>query len=269
MKTALIPEFEQERLKALSEYRILGTRPEQSYDDITHMASLVCETPIALLSLVDSERQWFKSKVGIEAEETPRDWSFCAHAIHTDQPLIVTDALRDDRFVDNPLVCGDPKIRFYAGFPLNNEAEHRIGTLCVIDRKPSQLSDNQIQIMKALSRQVVSFLDLRKRSINLLESFCSVGKSTGIISTCSYCRKAKDESGSWVHLDQYLAKRSTLNFSHGICDSCIEEHFPEVLEAWQAESRESGEDVRESAQVIEDDDLFKPVVDLSRSSLSP
>ena len=122
----------------------------------------------------------------------------------------------------------------------------------MIDRKPSQLSDNQLKIMEALSRQVVAFLDLRKRSINLLESFCSESKPSGIISTCSYCRKAKDERGDWVHLDQYLAKRSTLNFSHGICDSCIEEHFPEVLEAWQAESRESGKDVQKPAQVISD-----------------
>ena len=253
MKTALIPEFEQERLKALSEYRILGTRPEQSYDDITHMASLVCETPIALLSLVDSDRQWFKSKVGIDAEETPRDWSFCAHAIHTDQPLIVTDALQDERFVDNPLVCGDPKIRFYAGFPLNNDAEHRIGTLCVIDRKPNKLSGNQLQIMQALSRQVVAFLDLRKRSINLLDSFCLESTPSGIISTCSYCRKAKDEKGDWVHLDQYLSRRSTLSFSHGICDNCIEEHFPEVLDAWQAETRKDGEPDPTPAQVLDDE----------------
>ena len=253
MKTALIPENEQARLRALSEYRILGTRPEESYDDITRMASLVCGTPIALLSLVDADRQWFKSKVGIDAEETPRDWSFCAHAIHTDQPLIVADALEDDRFIDNPLVCGDPKIRFYAGFPLNNDTSHRIGTLCVIDRKPNHLKDNQLQIMEALSRQVVAFLDLRKRSINLLESFCSEGKPPGIISTCSYCRKAKDERGQWVYLDQYLSQRSTLHFSHGICDSCIEEHVPEVLEAWQAghNNREQPEPAPKPAQIIE------------------
>jgi hypothetical protein len=106
--------------------------------------------------------------------------------------------------------------------------------------------------MEALSRQVVAFLDLRKRSINLLESFCSESQPSGIIATCSYCRKAKDEKGAWVHLDQYLSKRSTLSFSHGICDSCIEEHFPEVLEAWQAESRKAGEKDQKRSQILDD-----------------
>ena len=95
---------EAERLKALSEYRMLGTKPEQTYDDITEIAARVCEAPIALISLVDSERQWFKSKVGTDVEETPRDWSFCAHAIEDSEPLIVEDALADHRFADNPLV---------------------------------------------------------------------------------------------------------------------------------------------------------------------
>lgn len=248
MEPALIPENEQERLKALSEYRILGTRPEQSYDDITRMASLVCRTPISLMSLVDSKRQWFKSKVGITADETPRDWSFCAHAIHNDQPLIVNDALNDERFVDNPLVCGDPKIRFYAGFPLNNDEAHRIGTLCVIDRRPNHLSEDQMQIMEALARQVVVFLDLRKRSIKLLESFCSSDKPPGMISTCSYCRKARDERGHWIYLDQFLSQRTNLNFSHGICDSCIEEHFPEVVEAWTTGLHTSEHDLQMASE---------------------
>ena len=236
MKAARFPDNEHARLKALSEYRILGTQPEQTYDDITTMASLVCNTPIALLSLVDADRQWFKSKVGVAAEETPRDWSFCAHAIHSSNPLIVHDALDDERFHDNPLVCGDPKIRFYAGFPLNNDKDHRIGTLCVIDRQPGDLSERQLEIMTTLSRQVVSFLDLRKRSIHLVESFCSMGKPPGMISTCSYCRKVKDDRGLWVYLDQFLSERSDLHFSHGICDGCIEEHFPEVVNAWAAEN---------------------------------
>ena len=235
MKPACIPDNEQERLQALHEYRILGTKPEQSYNDLTTIASEVCNTPISLLSLVDQNRQWFKAKVGVEASETPRDWSFCAHAIQSTDPLIVEDALNDERFSDNPLVSGDPNIRFYAGFPLQNNEFHRIGTLCVIDREPKTLTKTQINVMEALARQAVAFLELRKRSITLLESFCQLTNSQGIISTCSYCRKAKNEDGHWQHLDQYLSKRSTLSFSHGICDACIEVQFPEVLEIWQQE----------------------------------
>ena len=152
MKVPEIPINEAERLKALSEYRILGTKPEQSYDDITKIASLTCETPIALLSLVDTDRQWFKAKVGVDVEETVRDWSFCAHAIHSPEPLIIEDALQDERFVDNPLVQGEPQIRLYAGFPLQNDQNHRIGTLCVIDRKPHGLTDVQCKIMDASTR---------------------------------------------------------------------------------------------------------------------
>ena len=237
MKKPEIPINESERLIALNEYRILGTKPEENYDDITKIASLTCGTPIALLSLVDSNRQWFKAKVGIEAEETVRDWSFCAHAIHSSEPLIVEDALKDERFFDNPLVRGEPKIRLYAGFPLQNDENLRIGTLCVIDREPHGLSDTQFNIMQSLSRQAVAFLELRKRSINLIESFCSHTDEGSFISTCSYCRKAKDTEGHWQHLDQYLSTRTNLNFSHGICDACIEEHFPDVLEVWETEKK--------------------------------
>ena len=235
IKAAALAENESERLKALHEYRILGTSPEQSYDDITTIASETCHTPIALLSLVDADRQWFKSRVGLEADETPRDWSFCAHAILSPEPLIVQDALSDDRFRDNPLVKGDPKIRLYAGFPLQNHEDHRIGTLCVIDREPRDLSASQCKIMEALARQAVAFLELRKRSIRLLDSVSQIESRNGMISTCSYCRKAKDDRGLWMHLDQYLSQRTSLSFSHGICDSCMEEHFPEVAEVWKQE----------------------------------
>ena len=243
LKTPEIPENESERLRALSEYRILGTKPEQNYDDITRIASLTCETPIALLSLVDTNRQWFKSKVGVDVEETVRDWSFCAHAIHSSEPLIIEDALRDERFVDNPLVQGDPQIRLYAGFPLQNDANHRIGTLCVIDRKPHGLTDVQCNVMESLARQAVSFLELRKRSIKLIESFCSLKDAGGFITACSYCRKAKDDNGHWMHLDKYLSTRTNLNFSHGICDTCIEEHFPDVLDAWRTEAQSKAQKI--------------------------
>ena len=111
---------EENRLKALAEYRILGTQPESCYDDITQIAASTCNVPISLMTLVDKDRQWFKSKVGFETKETRRDWSFCTHAIKENHPLIINDAYQDERFINNPLVTGDPKIRFYAGFRLRN-----------------------------------------------------------------------------------------------------------------------------------------------------
>ena len=145
----LIPKKEEEerRLKALAEYRILGTKPESCYDDITKIAASTCNVPISLMTLVDKEKQWFKSKVGLEINETKRDWSFCTHAIQENSPLIIQDALQDKRFINNPLVTGDPKIRFYAGFPLKNRDGNKLGTLCVIDRKPGNLSPKQYNVM--------------------------------------------------------------------------------------------------------------------------
>ena len=223
---------EEERLRALAEYRILGTEPEQCYDDITKIASLTCGTPISLMSLVDTDRQWFKSKCGLETRETSRDVSFCAHAIASPEPLIVEDALLDDRFRLNPLVVEDPKIRLYAGFPLQTPNDQRIGTLCVIDSKPGHLSDEQHRIMEALSRQVVTLLELRKRSIRLLDALTHMHNMEGILTTCSYCKEVRDSDGEWQHLEKYLSKISDIRFSHGICDLCMEKHFPDVLEVW-------------------------------------
>ena len=153
-------EEEEKRLRALAEYRILGTKPEACYDDIIKMASSICNVPISLMTLVDKDRQWFKAKVGLEISETRRDWSFCTHAIKENSPLIIHDALQDERFINNPLVTGVPNIRFYAGFPLRNTDGNKLGTLCVIDRKPGNLTSQQFNIMEILSRQIVSFLDL-------------------------------------------------------------------------------------------------------------
>ena len=155
-------ECETSRLKALYQYGILDTAPEAAFDDVTELAAQICETPIALVSLLDHDRQWFKSKIGLAVSETPRTLAFCHHAILQSEPLIVQDALTDDRFANNPLVAGNPKIRFYAGIPLTTPDSYRIGTLCVIDRRPRQLSPGQIRALQALSRQVVSQLELRR-----------------------------------------------------------------------------------------------------------
>ena len=225
-------EEEEKRLKALAEYRILGTEPESCYDDITKIAARTCNVPISLMTLVDKDRQWFKSKVGFQTNETRRDWSFCTHAIKEDNPLIVEDACLDKRFVDNPLVTGDPKIRFYAGFPLKNNEGNKLGTLCVIDRKAGSLNKVQFSIMELLAKQIVSFLELRKRSLNLLDALSHLHNQEGILSVCSYCREVRNKDGDWQHIEKYLSNVSDIKFSHGVCDSCMERHFPDVVEAW-------------------------------------
>lgn len=168
MKPAIIPQNEEERLKILNSYKILDTLPEEDYDDIVKIASSICSTPIALISLVDKDRQWFKSKQGLKVSETPRDFAFCAHSIlNPDELLIVNDAKKDDRFSDNPLTTQDPNITFYAGAPLKVSEDHAIGTLCVIDNKPNDLNQTQKDALKLLSKQIVSLLDLRKRNNEL------------------------------------------------------------------------------------------------------
>ena len=164
------PANEEARIAALDKYAILDTDPEQSFDDLTLLASFVCNTPIALISLVDEDRQWFKSRIGIEASETSREIAFCSSAILQPDVFVVPDALADDRFRDNPLVVSDPHIRFYAGAPLINEDGYALGTLCVVDRAPRELAPDQKEALKALSRLVLAQMEFRRNLILLKEA---------------------------------------------------------------------------------------------------
>ena len=167
MKVSPLPENEKERLEELRSYQILDSEPEQDFDDIVELASQLCDSPIALITLIDESRQWLKAKIGIDISETTRGMAFCAHAIHDNDIMIIRNATQDDRFHDNPLVTGDPHIRFYAGMPLITSKGFKLGTLCVIDQKPKDLSELQLKALRILGKQVVNLLELRIRNLEL------------------------------------------------------------------------------------------------------
>lgn len=159
---------ESERLKDLDSYAVIDTLPEDEYDELTYLASQICDAPISLISLLDNKRQWFKSHYGTEFTETPREIAFCAHAIlNPDEVFIIQDARNDHRFFDNPLVVEEPNVVFYAGAPLVSQNGLPLGTLCVIDNKPNELSVSQVKSLKALSNQAMKLLELRKKKKQL------------------------------------------------------------------------------------------------------
>ena len=164
---APLPEDESSRLEALRSFGVLDTDQEEAFDDISRLAAHICYTPVALISFVDSDRQWFKSRVGFSPQETSRDVSFCAHAILQPGPSVVRDTLDDTRFRDNPLVLSTPYIRFYAGSPLTSAEGFRLGTLCVLDTVPRELRPEQVNALRMLSNQVMALLDLRRTVIYL------------------------------------------------------------------------------------------------------
>lgn len=161
MEKANAANDEASRLEALRQLEIMDTEPESDLDEIVQLASSLCNTPISLITLLDDHRQWFKAKTGLNVQETHRDFAFCAHAIHQDDIMEVEDATRDARFVANPLVTGDPSIRFYAGMPLVTNAGFKLGTLCVIDRKPKLLTHDQKVALRTLAKQVIKQFELR------------------------------------------------------------------------------------------------------------
>ena len=165
----LPPEYEVRRLQVLRSYQVLGTPEEQEFDDITALAAQICGTPMALITLVDESSQWFKAKVGLEATGTPREHAFCTHALQQRSLLVVPDATRDERFANNPLVTGEPSIRFYAGAPLVAPGGEVLGTLCVIDQTVRELTPLQTRALTLLAREVMTHLELRM-SVRILKA---------------------------------------------------------------------------------------------------
>lgn len=227
MLKELVPPNEKERVAALKSYRILDSSAEQAYDDLTQIASAVCGVPISLITLIDQDRQWFKSNVGLGITETTRSASFCKYTILSDKLLIIPDATLDDRTANNPYVTSEPKIRFYAGAPLVTPDGFVLGSLCVIDRTPRELSHCQLDILKRLSNQVVQLMEYRRVSGLLAESLEHIHRVRKILPICSHCKSIRSEDGHWYGLEEY-AKQLSVDFSHSICPNCFENEYTEL-----------------------------------------
>jgi GAF domain-containing protein len=209
----------------------MDTAPERSYDAITELASFICGSPIALLSLVEKERQWFKAKVGLDVHETPREYSFCAHAIAQGSLMVVEDATTDVRFSNNPFVTGDPNIRFYAGAPLITSDGHGVGSLCVIDRMPRKLTAEQGSALEKLAALVITQLELRRVSRQLAEAATNIKTLSGLVPICAHCKSIRDDENYWQTVEAYVSAHTEARFSHGICPDCVQKHYPEVMTA--------------------------------------
>jgi GAF domain-containing protein len=222
-----LPSADELRLAALREYQIMDTPPEETFNDISQLTSFICGTPIALITLLDLDRQWFKARVGLEATETPIDQAFCAHAIKQEKVFLVPDATKDVRFADNPLVTGGPMIRFYAGAPLITPHGVPLGTLCAIDRKPREFSPEQQAALEALARQVIMALELRL-TVTALDMAQAekkmaedeVAELRNLLPMCAWCRKIRDDEQLWHGVEEYLTTHTDTRFSHGICPTC-------------------------------------------------
>jgi GAF domain-containing protein len=224
---APIPENETQRLNALRRYQVLDTAPEQAFDDVTRLASYICQTPMATVSLVDGDRQWFKSRIGVGYSETPRDEAVCAHTILETDTLVIEDLMADSRFSGNAGIKAR-HLRFYAGAPLITPDRFALGAICVLDQRPRTLTDEQTGALKRLSSLVVNLLELRRTSAALAESLSSVRTLADLLPICCYCKNIRNDKGYWERVDAYITSRTDAVFSHGICPECMKKHFPEA-----------------------------------------
>lgn len=222
MQAPVIPEQERQRLDGLRRLAILDSTAEERFDRITRMARNMFEVPISLISLVDEERQWFKSRCGLDAQETPRDISFCGHAILGEGIFVVEDATRDPRFADNPLVLGAPHIRFYAGAPLHIAGGYKVGTLCLIDRRPRQLDERQRALLMDLAGMVEH--ELAAIQLAILDELTGITNRRGFIMLGQKCLQLSHRQGreaSLLFLDLNRFKEINDTLGHEVGDDAL------------------------------------------------
>lgn len=217
MQIAPLPPNEASRLLALQGYQILDTPPDPDLDNLVQLAATLCEVPISLVSLSDAERQWFKAKIGLGVSEAPRDVAFCSHALTSPDALVIPDTLADPRFDDNPLVQGDPHIRFYAGMPLESPEGYRLGTLCVMDREPRTLTEVQRSTLFALAKQVMRVIEQHRQIVQLQEMHVLNGRLVSLLGD-----KLKEPMNNTDVLLRLLDRESQL--TPGLRQACLALH---------------------------------------------
>lgn len=216
-------EYEAARLDALRNLDVLDTEPEPAFDDLARVAALICRTPVALVSLIDDTRQWFKARIGIDAHQTPRSVAFCDHAIRSPEAvMVVQDATEDVRFRDNPLVTGEPSIRFYAGAPLVTGDGFPVGTLCAIDQRPRTLSPEQTDALAVLARQVVTQLELRRANAALQELHDEARLPPECaVTMCAWTNTLRVGGGPWMSVESFLRNKIRVDVVHGVSDEAL------------------------------------------------
>jgi GAF domain-containing protein len=221
-----VPLQEAERLEALRRFRILDTDPDAAFDDLAAIASEISGRPVALVTLVDEERQWFKARRGLDAlgfgevTETPRSVAFCAHTIMGDDILEVGDATRDERFATNPFVTGPASVRFYAGAPMVTADGMRLGSVCVLDTVPGELDEGQRAALDGLSRLAVNQLERHRAAIELREALERIRTMARVIPVCAYCERVRTDDDFWQTLDGYLLDRVGSQLERVQCPEC-------------------------------------------------
>ena len=228
MQAAPRPLDDEERLSVLENYRLLDTPAEEIYDDIVALAAGIAGVPVALISLVDRDRQWFKARHGIDVAETERRISFCAWSVSDKQSLIVDDAHADARFAGNPLTDGPEGFRFYTGIPLLAAEGHVLGILCVLGHEPKKISPEQVAQLERLARLTMAHFESRRVADELAAALERVRTLAELVPLCAYCRRIRDDDAFWHTLEQYLESEVGTQVTHGICPDCAVKHFSEL-----------------------------------------
>ncbi len=230
MPAAPLPPNESARLEALRRYDILDSTPESVFDDLVYLATFVTGSPVATFSLIDTDRQWFKSQIGLANQQTSRDVAFCAYTILQDDMLVVPDATQDPRFADNPLVVDDPGIRFYAGVPVRSREGMNIGSVCVIDHQARRaLLDHQRLALEAIARQAATLLELRRTASELAAVMRDVRLRSALVPICSICRRYREGDSHWMTAEEKMRSVGA-ELTHGLCPDCFRSNYPEYAD---------------------------------------